>query len=126
MSRAAVFIAAMICAASALAQTAYFAAIPDLPMAPGLLEGDNRPSYNSGLATLILAEAHGPASPESVARFYRESLSPLGWSYEPSPVNRDLAFVRGRERLVLQIEPRNGQTYLHVRLIVHAPPLSID
>lgn len=126
MSREAVFIAALVCASPAWAETAYFSAIPDVPIAPGLDEvlDPVQPSIVAWGSELTLASAHGRTSPEDVARFYRESLSPLGWSFEPSPRAQDLAFIRGRERLNLHIEAQDEGTFLRVRLIVQ--PASMD
>ncbi len=128
MSRAAIFIAAIICAGPAVAQTAYFAAIPDLPVATGLVESDNQLAsfLASNDAGLMLAAAHGSASPANVRAFYMDSLSALGWALEPEQQSEDLTFLRGRERLTLHIEPQNGGTYLGVRLIVRPASMNAD
>lgn len=123
-----VFIAAVVCAAPAFAETLYFAAIPDLPVATGLTESPNLlASFAAGEDSgLLIASAHGAATPESVRSFYMDSLSTLGWAYEPSPRDSDLTFLRGRERLVLHIERQNGGTYLNVRLIVRPASMNAD
>ncbi|MEQ1491761.1 MAG: hypothetical protein ABL932_14555 [Terricaulis sp.] len=128
MSRAFVLVAAVVCAAPAYAETAYFAALPDLPVASGLTESVNQlasfaASEDSGL---VIASAHGSAAPEDVRRFYMDSLSALGWAYEPAQRDADLTFLRGRERLVLHIEPHDGGTYLGVRLIVRPASMNAD
>jgi hypothetical protein len=127
MSRFA-FIAALSCAAPAFADTAYFAAIPDLPVAPGMSEtADLLGAMFAGASgELILATAHGAAAPDVVERFYGESLSALGWAYTPGPREEGLMFMRGRERLILHIEPRGGGTYLRVRLIARPAPTNAD
>ncbi|MEQ1818709.1 MAG: hypothetical protein ABL871_08865 [Terricaulis sp.] len=123
-----VFAAALVCAAPAYAETTYFAAIPDLPVATGLTESPNLlASFAAGEDSgLLIASAHGAAAPESVRAFYVDSLTALGWAYEPSPRDSDLMFLRGRERLILHIEPQNGGTYLSVRLIVRPASMNAD
>lgn len=127
MSRFA-FIAGIVCAAPAFADTAYFAAIPDLPIAPGLSESTDPllAMFSSGGGELIMAAAHGRAAPDAVERFYGDSLSALGWAYAPSRREDGLMFVRGRERLILHIEPRDSGTYLRVRLIARPTPSNAD
>jgi hypothetical protein len=119
-----VFAAAIAFAAPAFAETAYFADIPDLPIAPGLSEGEAPLGalFASDRGDLVMAAAHGSASAESVERFYMESLSALGWAYEPAPREEGLKFQRGRERLTLQVEQQGGGSYLRVRLIVRSVP----
>lgn len=123
-----VFAVVLVCAAPAYAETAYFATIPDLPVAAGLTESANQlasfaASEDSGL---VIASAHGSASPTQVRAFYMNSLSALGWAYEPAQRDEDLTFLRGRERLILHIEPQNGGTYLSVRLIVRSASMNAD
>jgi hypothetical protein len=127
MSRFA-FIAALSCTAPAFADTAYFAAIPDLPVAPGMSEspGPFLAAFSSTSGELILANARGSATPVAVERFYSDSLSALGWAYTPGPRNDGMTFVRGRERLILHIEPRDGGTSLRVRLIARPAPSNAD
>lgn len=123
-----VFTAALVCAAPAYAETAYFTAIPDLPVATGLAESANQvASFAAGQDSgLVMAAAHGSASPDNVRSFYMDSLSALGWAYEPAQRDEDLTFLRGRERLVLRIEPQNGGTALTVRLIVRPASMNAD
>jgi hypothetical protein len=123
-----VFTAALMCAAPAFADTTYFAAIPDLPIAPGLGESADPlvAAFSSTSGELILANAHGAARPDTVERFYGESLSALGWAYTPGRREDGMMFVRGRERLILHIEPRDGGTYLRVRLIARPAPSNAD
>lgn len=125
----ALFLTALMCAAPAFAETSYFAAIPDLPVAPGLSETENAfgTQFSSDSGDLVLAFAWGTATPESVARFYGESLSALGWSSQPmARGEEDLAFIRGRERLIVHIEPQGAGTYLRVRLIVRPASMNVD
>ncbi|MBL8546622.1 MAG: hypothetical protein JNL81_09155 [Hyphomonadaceae bacterium] len=123
-----VFTAALVCAAPAFAETAYFAAIPDVPVATGLAESPNLlASFAAGEDSgLVMAAAHGATTPANVRAFYMDSLSALGWAYQPAAPDQDLTFLRGRERLVLHIEPRDGGTYLGVRLIVRPASMNAD
>lgn len=123
-----VFAAALVCAAPAHAETTYFAAIPDLPVATGLTESANQlASFAAGEDSgLVIASAHGAATPNTVRSFYMDSLSALGWAYEPAQRDEDLTFLRGRERLILHIEPQNGGTSLSVRLIVRPASMNAD
>lgn len=116
------------CAAPAFADTAYFAAIPDLPLAPDMSESADPflAAFSSTSGELILATAHGSATPDDVERFYGDSLSALGWAYTPGRREDGMMFVRGRERLILHIEPRDGGTYLRVRLIARPTPSNAD
>lgn len=122
------FAAALMCAAPACAQTAYFEVIPDLPVATGLTESVNQLASFAARedSGLVIASAHGAAGPENVRAFYMDSLSALGWAFEPAQRDADLTFLRGRERLILHIEPQNGGTYLRVRLIVQPASMNAD
>ena len=126
MSRAALFVA-WVCAAPAFAETIYFAGIPDLPVAPGLTASAGLLAiFSTGRGDLVVTAARGPAAPRSVERFYMESLSALGWAYEPAPRDQGLNFQRGRERLTLHIEPQDGGTYMSVRLLARPAPSNSD
>ncbi|MGD9966323.1 MAG: hypothetical protein AB7T59_07370 [Hyphomonadaceae bacterium] len=126
MSRVGAFIAAVISVAPAAAQTAYFAAIPDVPVAPGLTESPDPapPRYDAEHARLVFASAQGAASAAGVRDFYHESLSALGWGLEPDA--EQLVFMRGRERLFLRISETNGETLLRVRLVVNNAVTTAD
>lgn len=128
MSRAAIIVATIILATPTYAQTAYFATIPDLPVASGLSESTNQlASFAVGEDSgIVIAAAHGLASPQQVRTFYMDSLSALGWAYEPAERDADLTFLRGRERLVIHVEPQNGGTSLSVRLIVSPASMNAD
>ncbi len=129
MSRFALVVVAIAAAAApAQAETAYFTAIPDLPVATGLTEAENQlalfaASDDSGL---VIATAHGPATADQVRNFYMASLSPLGWAYEPSLHETELMFLRGRERLMLSIAQHGAGASLSVRLIVRPASMNAD
>lgn len=128
MSRYLAFAATFLCAAPAYAQTTYFAAIPDLPVATGLVETPNELASfaASDDAGLVIVAARGPADANGVRSFYMNSLSQLGWAYEPSQREEDLMFMRGRERLIIHIEPQGAETYLGIRLIVRPASMNAD
>jgi len=126
MSRVAAVTLLCAIAAPAYAQTAYFAAIPDLPIAPGLSERPLGSLFSGGQGDIVLAHARGAAAPEDVARFYADSLSALGWAHSPAPADDGLMFARGRERLILHIEPLDDGTLLRVRLIVRPASMNAD
>ena len=73
-----VFAAVFVCASPAYAETAYFTAVRDLPVATGLSESANLlASFAAGEDSgLVIASAHGAATPESVRAFY------TGWYTE--------------------------------------------
>lgn len=120
------FALALVCAAPAFAETAYFASIPDLPIAPGLREAPAGAAFNGSRGDLVMTAAEGRTPAADVERFYMESLSGLGWSYLPAPRDEGLTFVRDRERLVLRMETQDGATHLDVRLIVRPVPTNAD
>jgi hypothetical protein len=128
MSRVAVFAAATLAwAAPVSAQTVYFGLMPDLPIAPGLAEMDaslGPMSYADGSEMFVL-HASGAAAPEDVRRFYAESLSALGWAFEPGE-DQELAYLRGRERLTLRIAPLGEVTVLRATLIVEPASMNAD
>lgn len=123
-----IFIATLICAAPAYAETTYFAAIPDLPVASGLTESASQPASFAAdeNSALVIVTAHGSVAPENVRAFYMNSLSALGWAYEPVEGDGELTFLRGRERLVLRVEPHEGGSHLGVRLVVSAASMNAD
>ena len=124
MSRA-VFVAAFACAAPALAQTAYFAAIEDLPLPPGFIEREAAPGFVGEGGRLVLAFAEGELSGLAVRDFYYENLPQLGWSISPQP-DGALVFQRGRERLSFTVESTNGRTRLGARLVVLPASMNAD
>lgn len=125
MSRAVVFASALICAAPALANVTYFAAIEDLPLPPGFAEREAPTAFDSAEGRLVLAYAEGELSGLAVRDFYYEALPPLGWSVSPQP-DGALIFVRGREQLSFTVERRDGRTRLGARLVVAPAAMGAD
>lgn len=127
MSRAAFFVAALVCAMPASAQAAYFTLVPDLPIAPGLTEMDSSlgpMSYADGSEMFVL-HARGNTSPEEVQRFYAESLSALGWAFEPGG-DEQLSYLRGRERLTLLIAPLGDGALMRATLTITPASMNAD
>ena len=127
MSRVVVFLGAITCAASAHAETLYFSLVPDLPIPPGLAEMDSSIGpmrFVDGGETFVL-HARGETSPEEVQRFYSESLSALGWAFEPGE-DAELSYLRGRERLTLLIAPLSEGTIMRATLIVSPASMNAD
>jgi hypothetical protein len=124
MSRA-VFFASLIAAAPAFAEARYFSALSDLPMPPGFSETNTAVGFDGMRGRLVVADAAGAENPTQVRSFYTQTLPALGWS--PSPTNDDsVVFVRGRERLTLEVSDANGRTQVHVQLVVRPPPSDGD
>lgn len=127
MSRVVVLIGAIVCAAPAYAETTYFALVPDLPIAPGLAEMPSSfgpISYADGSEMFVL-HARGERAPEDVQRFYAESLSALGWAFEPAG-EEALSYLRGRERLTLLIAPLGDGTLMRATLIITPASMNAD
>ena len=122
-----VFIAGLVCGSPAYAQTTYFTLVPDLPIAPGLAEMPSSlgpMSYADG-AEMFVLQAHGEAAPADVRRFYGDSLTALGWAFEPTG-EEELSYLRGRERLTLLIAPLGEGSILRATLIVSPASMNAD
>ncbi|MGE0595642.1 MAG: hypothetical protein AB7P07_04725 [Hyphomonadaceae bacterium] len=102
--------------APAAAQTAYFAAIPDLPLPPGFTEtGADAPFEGAG--RIIFAEALGEFAEAAAARdFIYETLPALGWA--ETVEDGAAVFQRGRERLHFFLIREGDRTRLRVQLVV--------
>ncbi len=114
-------------AASAHAETRYFAAMEDLPLAPGLAETGPGFWFDDANGRITGAMAHGAVAPEAVRRFYLDALPALGWALSPGAgVEGELVFLRGPERLALAISARDGGTELEARLFVRPASMRGD
>ena len=113
------FIAALICAAPAFAQTAYFTAIDDLPLPPGFSESAPPGVFESAEGALIAVSAEGAGEGAMVRDFYYETLPALGWA-ESQREDGVLEFRRGRERLMFTVERIGSRTLLGAQLLVVA------
>ena len=127
MSRA-VFFAALMFSAPALADARFFSAIDDLPLAPGLSETRGGFAFDGPEGRIIGARAAGAATPDAVRAFYAASLPALGWSLapEPSADAGSLHFVRGRERLTLAISEAGSGALIEARLVIRPASMSVD
>lgn len=126
MSRA-LFVAALLAAAPACAETRFFSVIEDLPLAPGLEEAGPGFWFDDANGRIVAALARGPARPAEVRRFYLDTLPALGWSFSPGAgVDGEIVFLRGRERLALLIAARDGGSELQTRLFIRPTPTQGD
>lgn len=115
MSRA-LLIAAVVCAAPAYADVAYFRDIPDLPLPPGFAETQADAPFE-GAGRIIFAEALGDYDEALAARdFFYDTLPALGWA--ESVEEGAAVFQRGRERLHLFLIREGERTRLKVQLVV--------
>jgi len=80
--------------------------------------------FTDGGETFVL-QARGETSPEDVQRFYGETLSALGWAFEPGE-NAELSYLRGRERLTLLIAPLGEGTIMRATLIITPASMNAD
>jgi hypothetical protein len=120
----AVFLAALVCAGPAIAETRYFARIPDVPLPPGFTESGSTPSFE-GHGRLVLAEATGQGDGLAVRDFYYAALPQLGWS--ESVEEGAVVFQRGRERLHLFLTREDGGAIrLRVQLAVQPASMNAD
>jgi hypothetical protein len=118
-----VFIAAICCAAPAFADTAYFAAIPDVPIAPGLRDASDNWEFSSAGARVIGASAQGRVHAEEVRAFYQNSLPALGWALSVgSGGENETVYLRGREELSLSFHQRGDDLLLQVMVFVRPTP----
>src|SRR5262245_39613532 len=118
-----VFIAAMVCAAPAWAETAYFATIPDLPIAPGLEDASDNWEFSGDGARAIGVSARGRAQAEDVRMFYQTSLPALGWALSVgSGGENETVYLRGREQLSLSFYQYDDEMLLEAIVFVSPSP----
>jgi hypothetical protein len=117
------FIAAIAYAAPAFADTAYFATIPDVPVAPGLRDASDNWEFSSDGVRVIGASASGQTRAEQVRAFYQASLPALGWALSVgSGGENETVYLRGREELALSFHQRGDDLLLQVTLFVRPTP----
>jgi len=119
------FIAAVIAAAPAHAETHYFGAMPDLPLPAGFAELHTATGFDGATGRLVMADATGVATPAQVRSFYNDSLPALGWSLSPTG-DDELVFLRGRERLAFTVSGEPAHLRLHVQLTVRPASMNAD
>lgn len=120
-----VFIAALVCATPAFADTTYFAAIDDVPLPSRFVERDAGASFDSGAGRVVMASAEGDLTGLQVRDFYNDVLPQLGWSIAPQ-ADSALVFQRGRERLSFTLERVGAHTRLNAQLVVHPASMTAD
>lgn len=121
-----VFVAALLCAAPALAETRYFSEIGDLPLPMGFTEVEAATGFNSGQGRLVMVRAEGAGTLQAVRAFYLESLPALGWSFSPSSGGGALLFRRGREQLTLIASEFGARTRVTAQLVVQPASMNAD
>ena len=120
MSRFA-FIAALLCATPAFAQTAYFSALDDLPLPPGFSESAPPGVFEAPEGRILAMSAEGGGEGLAVRNFYYETLPALGWS-EHVRADGALEFRRGRARLSFTLERVGARWLLGVQMVELATP----
>lgn len=111
-------------ASPAFADTRYFAALEDVPLAPGLTEAAGFQFEEAG-GRIIGATANGRATPAAVRAFYSDTLPALGWSQSPTGTD-ELVFLRGRERLTFSVRREGQGAALDVRLFTRPASMNAD
>ena len=115
-----------LCASPAFADTLFFSAIDDLPLAPGLSEVAGGWSLDMDEGHLTEVHAAGGGRIEEVRAFYLAALPPLGWSLSPQ-ADQSLIFLRGREKLMFAFgAPGGGRVTLRVRLLQQPASMRAD
>ena len=120
MTRSA-FLAALLFASPAFAQTAYFTALEDLPLPPGFSESAPPGVFESAEGRLVAVSAEGAGEGRAVRDFYYETLPALGWRESPR-ADGVLEFRRGREQLTFTVERVGGRTLLGAQVLVVSTP----
>ncbi len=85
-------------------QAQFVSVIEDLPLMPGLAEvTDAAMAFDSAAGRIVEARATGAIGASLVEAFYAKALPQLGWEKQT-----DGGYVRGDERLGLEIIPATG------------------
>ena len=85
-------------------QAQFVSVIEDLPLMPGLAEDtDAAMAFDSAAGRIVEARATGAIGASVVKAFYAKALPQLGWKKQT-----DGGYVRGDERLGLEIIPTTG------------------
>jgi len=87
--------------------TEFSSYIEDLPIMPGLAEGDDGYAFDLFQGgRLAEARLAGEAEAEVVRGFYAATLTQLGWKASGS---EPYVYHRGREKLIFLVEPRRAR-----------------
>lgn len=85
------------------AETAYFSALREMPVAPNLTEDVNSAvRFDQPEGRIIVMQASGFAQSAEITDFYNKTLPALGW--KSTGTN---SFSRDQEVLILDIKPLN-------------------
>ena len=96
--------AALLAANPVVAQQAFFTAVSDLPLMPGLVEAAEAALvFDNPAGRIVELAATGAVAESAVRDFYAETLPQLGW--EPAGDGR---YVREGELLTLAVEAGEG------------------
>jgi hypothetical protein len=100
-------------ALSALAvAAAFFSAIEDLPLAPGLAEVPGTATvFDKPAGRIVQLLATGPVERDAVLRFYADALPQLGWSRTGAG-----GWRRENEALTLEVRPRGRDAEVRISI----------
>lgn len=92
---------------------AYFSALPDLPVAPGLAEeADSAVHFDQPEGRIIVLQAIGQSKVDDIKQFYSKTLPALGWK-----MLKPGRYVRNNEVLLLNVkQPPKGPVRLRILL----------
>jgi hypothetical protein len=98
---------------SALAvAAAFFSAIEDMPLAPGLTEAPAASTvFDKADGRIVQLVATGPATPDQVLRFYADALPQLGWRKADTHTWR-----REAESLTIEVRPKGRDAELRISI----------
>ena len=107
-----VFLTSALCAQSALAQ-AFFNAVEDLPLAPGLVqEPDQGVFFDSPRGRIVAVVAYGEGSLTVYRDFYKKALPALGWERQSEG-----AYRRDNEALKIDLQVYDQRTEVRIRVV---------
>jgi hypothetical protein len=98
---------------SALAvAAAFFSAIEDMPLAPGLTEAPGASTvFDKADGRIVQLVATGPVTQDQVLRFYADALPQLGWRQADARTWR-----REAERLTIEVRPKGRDAELRISI----------
>ena len=112
----------MIVAPTAAAQkTAFVSALDDVPLPATFSETGEAVVFETIAGRILQIEAIGVGDRAGVREYYALSLPQLGWRQEEDA----FAFIRGGERLEIDVTPAENGSRIAFRLIAEAPSMSL-
>ena len=107
-----VFLTSVFSAQPALAQ-AFFNAVEDLPLAPGLVQTLDRDIFFESLrGRIVTVFAYGEDGVIVYREFYKKALPPLGWALQT-----DGTYSRDNEVLQIDFQVRGQRTEVRIRVV---------